>query len=93
MLTEKELARYLAIKQQIADLEKELKPIKQAIETKGSFETKDFRVFVTEIEQNRTVDCNTLLERLGPVKVTELELIKTSTYNKIKVERKEYTAA
>jgi hypothetical protein len=93
MISDAKLSNFLAIKQQIADLEKELKPLKSEIEASGSFETKQFKVEIVEVEQNRVVDANTLLEKLGPVKVTELELIKTSTYNKVNVKRIEKKAA
>jgi hypothetical protein len=93
MISEKQLAEFLSLKQTIADLEKQLAPLKTAIEKSGSFETKNFKVVVSQVETNRVVDANTLLDRLGPVKVTELELIKTSTYNKVKVERIEKRAA
>jgi hypothetical protein len=93
MISDAKLSSFLAIKQQIADLEKELKPLKSEIEAHGSFESKSFKVEIVEVETNRVVDANTLLEKLGPVKVTELELIKTSTYNKVNVKRIEKKAA
>lgn len=82
------LFQFLSLKEQIATLEKQIAPIKKQIEAAGSLETDQFVVEIKEVEQNRTVDCLTLLERLGPVKVTELELVKTSTYNKVSVKQK-----
>ena len=87
-MTNETLFQFLSLKEQIAALEKQIKPLKEEIEQAGSLETDQFVVEIKEVEQNRTVDCLTLLERLGPVKVAELELIKTSTYNKVSVKQK-----
>ena len=82
------LINYLAIKEQIAALEKQLKPIRDEIESGGSFENDAFKVDVKQITQNRVVGCEELIDRLGVVKVTELGLIKESAYNKITVKAK-----
>jgi GH15 family glucan-1,4-alpha-glucosidase len=92
-MDEQKLIKYLALKQQIADLEKQIKPIKSEIEAAGPMETENFSVRIMEVEQNRVVDAGTLLEALGPVMVTEKALIRTSTYNKLDVKRKERMAA
>lgn len=84
----KMLEMYLDFKEQIAMLEKQIAPIRKEIEANGSLETDMFTVEVKEVEQNRVVGADVLLEKLGPVKVTELELIKTSTYNKVTVKQK-----
>lgn len=84
------LARFLQIKQEISRLEKEQKAIKSQIEAAGgNFETSQFVVSTTEYETNRTVDCETLLERVGIVECAKLRLINTTTAKRLSVERKE----
>jgi len=87
-LTNHTLAQYLAIKEQITALEKQLKPLKEEIEAAGSLETDQFSVEIKAVTVNRTVGCDELLEKVGIVKVNELGLIKESTYNKITVKQK-----
>ena len=87
--TDAQLSEYLKLDQEIKRLEKAREAIKSQIKAFGPFESAQFLVEFKTIEQNRVVDAATLLERVGPVKCTELELIKTSTYEKISVDRKE----
>jgi len=83
------LQKFLVLKQEIAKMEKELAPIKKALEAQGSFETDQFTVEVKSVTQHRVVGCEELIDRLGVVLVEEKGLIKESTYNKVSVERKE----
>jgi hypothetical protein len=87
-MTNQTLISFLTIKEQISALEKQLKPLKEEIEANGSMENDQFSVIIQEIEQNRVVGADELLLKVGIVKVTELELIKTSTYNKLIVKVK-----
>jgi len=82
------LATYVSIKEQIAILEKQLKPLRDQIEAAGSLETDQFSVDVKMVTQNRTVGCEELLEKVGFVKVNELGLIKESSYAKVTVKPK-----
>lgn len=94
MIQNDTLARFLAIRQEIKRLEKEQEGIKSQIEALGgNFETDLFRVETKEYETNRVVDCETLLLKVGPVKCTELGLIRTSVAKRLNVERKEKIAA
>jgi len=87
--TDTELSEYLRLDAAIKGLENARDTIKAKIKAFGPFESNAFNVTFTSVEQNRVVDAGTLLEALGPVKVTELQLIKTSSYDKIGVKRKE----
>lgn len=88
------LARFLALKQVVKTAEKEMETIKSQIEAAGgTFETSQFSVATSISETNRTVDCETLLLKVGIVKCTELGLIVQGTRKNLKVERKEVLAA
>ncbi len=82
------LAHYVALKTEIARLEKQLAPIKEQIEMYGSFETNQFIVKVDQVETNRVCGADELLLKVGFVQVNNLGLIKTSTYNKVTVKPK-----
>ena len=83
-----QLMKFLALKEQIAKLEKELKPIKDEIEAAGSMETEAFIVEVKEVTMHRVVGCDELLEKVGFVEVNRLSLIRDTTYNKVTVKQK-----
>lgn len=90
-MTNQTIARYMELKEQIATLEKEMDKIKDRMKDQGSFETSMFSVSVTTSTQNRTVDANTLLDRLGFETVMAKGLIKEIEVTRVTV--KEKTAA
>jgi hypothetical protein len=92
MTTNEQLQTFLALKQEIAKLEKQLAPLKKTIEAMGSFETDEFSVEIKLITQHRVVGCEDLIEHLGVILVEEKGLIKESSYNKLNVIRKETAA-
>lgn len=88
------LAEYIAAGLEMKRLEKIRETIKSQIEALGgNFETSQFVVLTNQYETNRVVDAATLLERVGPVKCTELQLITTSTARRISVEQKQVKAS
>ncbi len=83
------LTHYLALKTEIARLEKEAEAIKGDLLKKGSFETSQYIVEVKDIEQMRTVSADQLCTVLDPVTVAKFELVKTITFKKVTVKTKE----
>lgn len=87
-ITNETLARFVAIKTQIKQLEKEAEAIKESLIAKGPFETSEFVVLVDTVEVNRTIDADTLCTILDPVFVAKNNLIRTSSYEKVQVKAK-----
>lgn len=82
------LRKFLALKDQISLLEKEVDSIKNEIIEIGSFETSEFVVLINKQTQFRTVDANTLCEVLDPVLVAEKNLIKKIEFDRVSVKKK-----
>jgi hypothetical protein len=80
--------QYMQLRDQIKLLETKKEEIASTLKALGSMETEGFAVILKEIEQNRVVGADTLLERVGIVKCTELDLITKSTYVKLDVKAK-----
>lgn len=84
-----ELAKaYLNLNSEISKLEKQKDELKQVLIAEGAFETDSYVFDVKEVELNRVVGAEVLLEKLGPVIVEEKDLIKHSTYKKLTVKSK-----
>src|SRR5690349_2431711 len=60
-----DLLRYLEISEQIRQLELEKEVIKLALKEKGSFETDQFRVLVSEYQMTYCTDIHGLIEKFG----------------------------
>ena len=89
-VSEQDLARFLAIKQEMKRLEKECKAIQSQIEAAGGdFETEGFIVSTSRFETNRVCGAEELLEKVGFVECNNLGLIKTTQASRLNVERKE----
>lgn len=80
--------RYVQIRDQIKLLELQKEALASELKALGSAETAEFAVIVKEVEQNRTVGADKLIERLGEVKCIELQLVTHSTYVKLDVKCK-----
>jgi len=83
--TNKELAKFIAMKARISRLEKECDEIKSSLIAKGSFTTDKFTVDIVPVTQNRTISADQLCVVLDPVTVAKYNLINTSTYKKVVV--------
>lgn len=79
---------YLSLSAEIAKLEKQKEELKKALITEGTFETDAYLFDVKDVEMNRVVGAEVLLEKLGPVIVEEHELIKRSSYKKLTIKNK-----
>jgi hypothetical protein len=81
--------RLMEIKALIASLEKEKKMIEDEFKEKGSFQTQDFDVSVSETTRLYAKGVEALFEAFGEAEVLEKGVVTQTTYKMVRVTKKE----
>lgn len=80
--------RYLELNKLISSLEKEKEAISKEFKQKGSFQTYDYDIAVSEVESNRVVGLDQLIAALGEETVLNKNLTQKITSTKLNVREK-----
>lgn len=81
--------RLMEIKAMISSLEKEKKAIEDEFKDKGSFQTQDFDVSVSETTRLYSKGVEALFEAFGEAEVMAKGVVSQTTFKIVKVSRKE----
>jgi hypothetical protein len=85
--------RLIEIKALISSLEKEKSSIETEFKDKGSFQTREFDIAVSETTRYYSKGVDALFEAFGEAAVLAKEVVTRSTFKTVKVSKKKQEAA